>query len=69
MAAWIDHLVVAPILVPLAASGLMLLLDEQRLKVKRTIGIAATLILILVSALLLGNIVSASIEGTPSTNT
>ena len=46
MAEWTDHLVVAPILVPLAASATMLLFDERRRWLKNAISAAATFALL-----------------------
>ena len=69
MAAWTDHLIVAPILVPLTAAGAMLLLNERRQRAKRAISLAATLLLILVSALLLHGVLAAGLEDAPATRT
>ncbi len=69
MDGWKDHLIVAPILVPLAASAVMLLFKERHRKAKRAVGVAATLLLIGISLLLLREVVAASFEGTPSTRT
>lgn len=69
MAGWTDHLIVAPILVPLAASAMILLLKERNRQAKRAIGVAATLLLVLVSVLLLRNVVEAGLQGAPSTRT
>jgi multicomponent K+:H+ antiporter subunit D len=69
MGGWRDHLIAAPILVPLAASGLMLLLDERRQRAKRAIGVAATLALILISILLLHDVIAGGIEGGRATRT
>ena len=44
-----DHLVVAPVLLPLAAGGLMLLLDEGQRRIKVAISIAALLALVAVA--------------------
>ncbi|MDT9601058.1 monovalent cation/H+ antiporter subunit D [Sphingosinicella rhizophila] len=69
MDGWRDHLIVAPILLPLAASGLMLLLDERRQTAKRAIGLAATFALLLISVQLLHDVVVAGLEGAPATRT
>ena len=69
MAGWTGHLIAAPILVPLAASAMILLLKERHRKAKRAIGMAATFLLIVISVLLLSNVVAASLEGAPSTRT
>ena len=63
MEGWADHLIVAPILVPLAAAASMLLLDERRQKAKRTLGLAATLLLVVISILLLRDVVAADLNG------
>lgn len=53
MAAWIDHLAVAPILLPLMASALMLLFDERRRTAKFAITMLTTLALVAISVALL----------------
>lgn len=53
MSTFLDHLVIAPILVPLLASALMVLLKEQLYWLKRTISLATTFILLIISLLLL----------------
>ncbi len=67
MEGWTDHLIVVPILLPLVAAALMLLLDEQRLRTKRAISIAVTLILVVVSLLMLQGITVAGFAGAPAT--
>jgi multicomponent K+:H+ antiporter subunit D len=62
-----DHLIVAPILVPLAGAGVLLLLDERRRKAKRAISIAATLLIIGIALLLLRDVTAAGMEGATST--
>lgn len=52
MVRWIDHLAVAPILLPLAASTLMLLFDERRRNAKLAIAMATTLGLAAISIVL-----------------
>ncbi|MCJ2080941.1 monovalent cation/H+ antiporter subunit D [Methylobacterium sp. J-090] len=52
MSVWTDHLVVLPVVLPIAASGLMLLLDERRSRLKAAISLATTTML-LATALLL----------------
>ena len=52
MSAPSDHLVVLPIVLPIAASGLMLLLDERRSRLKAAISLATTTVL-LATALIL----------------
>ncbi|MGO4524175.1 monovalent cation/H+ antiporter subunit D [Microvirga sp. 2MCAF35] len=49
----IDHLIIVPIVLPLISGAVMLLLEERRRSLKGGIGIATTLILLIVSILLL----------------
>ncbi|WP_241557159.1 monovalent cation/H+ antiporter subunit D [Croceibacterium ferulae] len=49
---WTDHLIVAPIILPLAASGLMLLIKERHIRAKRAIA-AVTISAMLAIALVL----------------
>ena len=49
MGGWSDHLIAAPILIPLVAAGLTLGLRERRQTPRRGISLAATFLLILVS--------------------
>ena len=59
MTEWTDHLIILPILLPLAASALMLLFDERRYALKRAIGIATSLALVAISiGLLYGAVVT-----------
>ncbi len=67
MESWRDHLIVLPILLPLAGAALMLLLDEQRLRTKRAISIGVVLSLILLSGLTLQNVTFAGFAGEPVT--
>ena len=53
MSGWIDHLVIAPIVLPLVVAAAMLLFDERRRWLKRTLGIATTLALLGISLTLL----------------
>ena len=39
MSLWTEHLVIAPVVVPLAAGALLLLYDERRRKLKAAIGL------------------------------
>ena len=48
-----DHLTVVPILLPLIAAAVMLLLDERRRTLKSGVGIATTVALLIVSIVLL----------------
>ena len=52
MSAWSDHLLVLPIVLPIAASGIMLLLDERRIGLKAVMSLA-TATALLVTALAL----------------
>ncbi|EIM24625.1 monovalent cation/H+ antiporter subunit D [Microvirga lotononidis] len=49
----IDHLIIVPIVLPLVSGALMLLLEERRRALKGGIGIATTVILLVVSIFLL----------------
>ncbi|MGE3967104.1 MAG: monovalent cation/H+ antiporter subunit D [Dongiaceae bacterium] len=46
MSRTLDHLMIAPVLLPLAAAAVMLLLDERRRVLKATINLASTLALV-----------------------
>ncbi|MEE1658264.1 monovalent cation/H+ antiporter subunit D [Microvirga sp. CF3062] len=48
-----DHLIIVPILLPLASAAVMLLLDERRRVLKSAIGVATTVALLIVSIMLL----------------
>ena len=67
MAAWTDHLIVAPILVPLAASATMLLFDERRRWLKNAISAAATFALLVITLILLQQAFSAGLAGQSAT--
>ncbi len=62
---WMDHLIVVPVVLPLAASATMLLLKERRRKAKAAISIATVVALLLVSLLLLERVVSQGFAGEP----
>ncbi|RYE04483.1 MAG: monovalent cation/H+ antiporter subunit D [Sphingomonadales bacterium] len=64
-----DQLIIAPILVPLAASGVLLLLSERRLRLKRAISITTTLILVGISILLLRDLTAVGLDGASATRT
>jgi multicomponent K+:H+ antiporter subunit D len=51
---WQDHLVVVPVVLPLAGGALMLLFDERRVALKAGISLAATLLLLAAAIVLLG---------------
>src|SRR3546814_8807733 len=57
MSGWIDHLVIAPIVLPLVVAATMLLFDERRRWLKRALGIVTSLALF-ASALLLRQLVN-----------
>lgn len=67
MAGWTDHLIVAPILLPLVGAALLLLLDERSLRTKRAISVVVTLALLLVAALLLQRTAAVGFAGEPAT--
>jgi multicomponent K+:H+ antiporter subunit D len=43
---WIEHLVIVPVVLPLAAGALMLLVDERRHALKAGIGLASLALLL-----------------------
>jgi multicomponent K+:H+ antiporter subunit D len=43
---WMDHLIIAPILLPLAAGALMLLFDERRRRLKQSLSLLTTVALV-----------------------
>ncbi len=66
-ATWTDHLIVAPVILPLAAAAMMLLLDERRLKAKRAISFATTTLILIVAVFLLGKVAATGHAGLPAT--
>ena len=50
---WTDHLIVAPVILPLVASAVMLLINERRIRVKRAIAAVTVTALLVVSLVLL----------------
>jgi multicomponent K+:H+ antiporter subunit D len=50
---WLDHLVIAPVLLPLVAGGLMLLFDERRRAVRAAINVVSTFALVAIAVALL----------------
>ena len=60
MTGWLDHLVMAPILLPLVASATMLLFDERRRTLKHVIGLSTMFLLLIVSVALLATVASAA---------
>ncbi len=53
MSLWQEHLVVVPVVLPLAAGALMLLFDERRHALKAALGVASTLLLVAAAIALL----------------
>jgi multicomponent K+:H+ antiporter subunit D len=54
MSAWTHHLIIAPILVPLIASALLLFFDERKRVQKAMISLASTVILLAIAVILFG---------------
>jgi multicomponent K+:H+ antiporter subunit D len=50
---WTDHLIIAPILIPLLAGAIMLLFDESRRELKVAVGLTATIAVLAISIILL----------------
>ena len=53
MSGWMNHLTIAPIIIPLLAGALMMLIDERRRTLKAAIGLASALALLVLAILLL----------------
>jgi multicomponent K+:H+ antiporter subunit D len=53
MTAWTDHLTIAPVVVPLVAGALMVLLGEQRRLFRVALGLASTIALVVIAGVLL----------------
>ncbi|RIA45554.1 multisubunit potassium/proton antiporter PhaD subunit [Hephaestia caeni] len=53
MSGWMQHLIVAPILLPLAVSGLLLAFDERRRTLKRLVSLATVAALVGIAVMLL----------------
>ena len=53
MTGWADHLMIVPIVVPLVAAMVMLLIDERHRTIQASIRIAATFAVLVISTLLL----------------
>ncbi len=64
---WTDHLIVAPVLLPLIASAVTLVLNERRRLLKRVIALGTTLALLVISIMLLRGAASAGFAGEPAT--
>ena len=64
---WLNHLIIAPILLPLVASALLLLLDERRRMAKNAIALATLLAVLVISVALLLQTVRVGISGNSAT--
>jgi multicomponent K+:H+ antiporter subunit D len=64
---WTDHLIVAPVLLPLIASALTLVLNERHRLLKRAIALGTSLALLVISIMLLRGAASAGFAGEPAT--
>ena len=53
MSSWLDHLIIAPIIVPLFAALVMMLIGDQRRPLKAAIGLFSALLLIAISIALI----------------
>ncbi|HJE24366.1 MAG TPA: monovalent cation/H+ antiporter subunit D [Methylorubrum populi] len=53
---WLDHLVVLPIVLPIAAAGAMFLMDERRRTLKAAVSLVTVLVMLAVAILLLGRV-------------
>jgi multicomponent K+:H+ antiporter subunit D len=54
MTAWAHHLIIAPILIPLAAAAILLFIEERRRVTKAMVGLVSVLLLLAVSVILFG---------------
>jgi multicomponent K+:H+ antiporter subunit D len=68
MNGWAAHLVIVPVVLPLAAGALMLLFDERRRRLKAGISLACILLLIGAAAALLRTADAAAIQAYPLGN-
>lgn len=64
---WLNHLIIAPILLPLVASGLLLLLDERRRIAKNTIALATLIANLAISVMLMAQTVRVGAGGQSAT--
>ena len=64
---WPNHLIIAPILLPLVASGLLLLLDERRRIAKNTIALATLIANLVISVMLIAQTVRVGAGGQSAT--
>ena len=53
MSDWMDHLTIAPIVVPLLAGTLLLLIDDRRRTIKATLAVGSALAMVALAVLLL----------------
>ncbi|TWA63377.1 multisubunit potassium/proton antiporter PhaD subunit [Azospirillum brasilense] len=53
MSVWMNHLVIAPIIIPLLVGALLMLIDERRRALKATLGVASASALLALAVLLL----------------
>jgi multicomponent K+:H+ antiporter subunit D len=53
LSGWVDHLTIAPIIIPLLAGTVMILVGERRRSLKAALGLASTLVLLALSIALL----------------
>ena len=67
MQSWMNHLIVAPVLLPLAASAVMLLLNERRWRAKNAISIVTLAALLVIAVVLLAQTVALGFSGNPAT--
>ncbi|KQP92324.1 cation:proton antiporter [Methylobacterium sp. Leaf113] len=54
--AWSDHLVVLPVVLPIAVAGLMFLLDERRRRLKAALSLGTVLVLLGIALVLVGRV-------------
>ncbi len=64
---WLNHLIITPILLPLVASGLLLLLDERRRLAKSTIALATLIANLVISVTLMAQTVRVGAGGQSAT--
>src|SRR5690606_35698570 len=67
MMAWMNHLIVAPVLLPLAASAAMLLLDERQRRAKNAIALVTLAVLLAIAVALLAQTVVLGFSGSSAT--
>ena len=64
---WIDHLIVAPILLPLLAGAAILLLKEKRQLVRRAVALGTAAVLLVIAVLLIARVAAAGYSGQAAT--